>query len=160
MIPKIGKAYTDEGTRDEVTERANKVDRELGEYMSHAERNCRKIKAGVIPFSPESSIWIERTQVYRSLLRYHDGRIRNIGNLKRKAHKVNINDAMHISVEEIKRRLEFCEQQNEYFKQHGKIHHRQHLQRRLKVARDKNNDTAEKPILRIIRRERDQQFWQ
>ena len=122
MIQKIGKAYTAGGTRDDITERANKVDKELGEYMNHAERNCRKIRAGVIPFSPESSIWIERTQVYQSLLRYHNGRIRNIGNLKRKARKVNINDAMQVSVDEIKRRLEFCEQQNEYFKQHGKAH--------------------------------------
>ena len=75
MIQKIRKAYTDKGTRKEVTKHANKVDRELGEYMRHMEKNCRKIRAGVIPFFPESLIWIERAQVYRSLLRYREGQI-------------------------------------------------------------------------------------
>jgi len=159
MIQKIGKAYTDAGTRDEVTTRARKVDGELGEYMTHAERNCRRIKSGVIPFSPESAIWIERTQVYRALLRHRAGQIRNVGNLKRKARKVNITDAMNITVDEIKRRIDFCEQQNEYFKRHGKYYRRQHLKRRLQAARERENDVAEKQILSIIHRERDQRFW-
>jgi hypothetical protein len=87
MIQKIGRAFTEKGTRAEVEEQARKVDRELGEYMSHSKNNCRTIKLGVIPFSPESAVWIERLQVYKSLLRYHNGQIRNIGNLKRKAQK-------------------------------------------------------------------------
>jgi hypothetical protein len=158
MIQKIGKAYTEEGTRAETEGQARKVDKELGEYMSHSERNCRPIKSGVIPFLPESAVWIERTQVYRLLLRHREGRIRNVGNLKRKAWKVNINDAMRIPVDEIQRRIDFCEQQNEYFKRHGKYHRRQHLKRRLQEARDRENDKAEKQILAIIHREREQWF--
>ena len=41
MIQKIGKAYTNGGTRAEVEERARKADRELGDYMSHTEKHCR-----------------------------------------------------------------------------------------------------------------------
>jgi hypothetical protein len=140
MIQKIGRAFTEEGTHAEVEERARKVDRELGEYMSHSENNCRTVKSGVIPFSPESAVWIERSQVYKSLLRYHNGQICNIGNLKRKAQKVNIYDAMMISVDEILRRIFFCEQQIEYFKRHGKYHRKQHLKKRLQEARDRENN--------------------
>ncbi len=65
------------------------------------------------------------------------GQIWNVGNLKQKAQKVNITDAMSIMVDEIKRRIVFCEQQNEYFKRHGKYYHQQHLTRRLQAARER-----------------------
>jgi hypothetical protein len=51
--------------------------------MLNAEKKCRRIKSGRIPFSPEAALWIWRTQVYRSLIRYHDGLMQNRGNLKR-----------------------------------------------------------------------------
>ncbi len=94
--------------------------------------------------------------MYWSLLRHREGPIRNMGNLKRKARKFNINDAMRIPVDEIQRRLDFCEQQNEYFKRHGKYHRRQYLKRRLQEAQDRENNEAEKQILAIIHQERNQ----
>ena len=47
------------------------IDAEQEQYMKGAERKCRRIKSGRIPFSPESSKWIRRAQVYRSALRFH-----------------------------------------------------------------------------------------
>merc|ERR1712155_481212 len=61
------------------------LDKESGDYMRHAERHCRRIKSGRIPFSPQAAVWIRRAQVYRSVLRYHAGKIRNRGNLRRAA---------------------------------------------------------------------------
>jgi hypothetical protein len=66
---------------------------------------------------------------------------------------------MRIPVEEIHPRITFCEQQNEYFKYHGKYHRNQHLKTRLQEAWRKNNEEAEKQILAIIQRERDKSFW-
>ncbi len=63
----------------------NKLDKQMAELMANAERKCRKIKSSRIPFSPEAAIWIRRTLVYKSLLRYHQGLIRNRGNLNRTA---------------------------------------------------------------------------
>ena len=83
-----------------------------------------------------------------------------MGNLKRKARKININDGMSITVDEIKRRINLCEQQNKYFKHHGKYYWQQHLKRRLQVAWERENNVAKKQILAIIHRERDQHFWQ
>ena len=47
--------------------------------MHAVEKKCWRVKSGRIAFSPEASKWIRRVQVYRSLLRLHAGRIRNMG---------------------------------------------------------------------------------
>ncbi len=64
-------------------EKLNAINQEGHDYMRHAEKTCRKIKSCRIPYSPEASIWIQRAQVYHSILRWQRGRIRNKGNLKR-----------------------------------------------------------------------------
>ncbi len=40
------------------------IDRELGDYMQHAEKKCQQIKLVRIPFLPEASLWIKQTQLY------------------------------------------------------------------------------------------------
>ncbi len=85
LIERVGKAHKSSRSRQKVTKRINKFDRELGDYMQHAEKKCQWIKLGRIPFLPEASLWIKWTQVYHSLLRNHAGKIRNWGNLKQAA---------------------------------------------------------------------------
>ncbi len=51
----------------------NKIDQEVSSYMTHAERKCRKIKNGVIPFSPEAAIWLRRRHTYLRLLNRAEG---------------------------------------------------------------------------------------
>jgi hypothetical protein len=77
----VNAASSDE-TKEVILE-LNKLDKEGEAYMKHAEKKCRKLKLGCIPFSPEVSLWIPQFQVYRSLLRWHAGKIQNRGNLKR-----------------------------------------------------------------------------
>jgi hypothetical protein len=55
-------------SRDTTQRELNKIDRQSKELMLNAERKCRRIKSGRIPFSPEAALWIRRTQVYRSLV--------------------------------------------------------------------------------------------
>jgi hypothetical protein len=55
-----------------VKERTDVIDGEKKQYMAHAEKKCRRIKSGRIPFSPDSAVWIRRRQVYNSILRFHD----------------------------------------------------------------------------------------
>jgi hypothetical protein len=68
----------------------NKLDQQNNDIMMNLEQKCKCIKSGHIPFSPESVLWIQHAQVFRSLLRYHHGLIRNIGNLKRMARRCGI----------------------------------------------------------------------
>ncbi len=127
--------------------------------MRHAEKKCWKIKSGRIPFSPEASLWISRTQVYWSLLKYHTERIRNRGNLKRMACRCNIPDAMSLSICKIDMRLKVCISQCNYFRKHGKAYQRKHLFQCLDASKEKEDDKAAKQILAIIHREKDRSFW-
>lgn len=77
-------------TAREAKRRLEVIDEEGVQYTQNAERKCPKIKSGRIPFSPESSIWIRRRQVYYSLLKYRKGKIRNRSNLRRSAQHCGI----------------------------------------------------------------------
>jgi hypothetical protein len=105
--------------------------------MHYAKKKYQKIKSGRVMFSPEASLWIRRTQVYSSLLKYHARRIRNGGNLKQTVRWCNIPDAMSLSIEEIYFRLKACVNQCNYFKKHGKYYQQKHLYNRLEAAKEK-----------------------
>jgi hypothetical protein len=57
----------------------DKIDQQSKEFMVRAEKKCRKVRCGRIPFSPEASMWLKRTQFYRTLLSYWAGKKTNIG---------------------------------------------------------------------------------
>ena len=90
LFEQMGTAHRKSKSKASAIKHLNKLDKELGQYMRYAERKCRKIKSGRIPFSPEASLWMRRMQVYQSLLKYHAGRIKNRGNLKRAARRCQI----------------------------------------------------------------------
>jgi hypothetical protein len=113
----------------------NKLDQEGEQYMKHAEKKCRQIKSGRIPFSPEASLWIFQYQVYHSLLRWHARKIWNRGYLKQTARRCQIDSPFFLSVEEVKLQLVICKQKCNYFQKYGKQHHRQHLDQCLAVQR-------------------------
>jgi hypothetical protein len=45
-----------------------------------------------------------------------------------------------------------------YYRQHRKAYRKRHLKERLEVAREEENEEAERQILGIIKREREQAF--
>jgi hypothetical protein len=127
--------------------------------MRYAEKHCQKIKSGRIPFSPEASLWIRRTQVYQPLLKYHAGKIRNRGNLNRMARRCNIPGAFSLSIKEIYFRLKACVGKWEYFRRNRKYYRRKHLYNQLDTTKEKEDEEATKQILAIIRREKDKSSW-
>jgi exonuclease III len=142
-----------------VKEKMDKVDVVATECMIHAEKKCRKLKCGSIPFSPEASLWIKRTQFYRSLLRFHSGKGRNRGNFKRAARRCKISKPFSLSREEVAAKLRECRAQCNYFRVHGQKYRTQHLNKRLEAARERQDEEAERRILQIMRREKDRAFW-
>jgi hypothetical protein len=108
---------------------------------------------------PEALIWIRRTQVYRTLLKYHAGKIRNRANLKRAAQCCGIPLPLSIPIPEIYIRLQICISQCDYFHKHGQSYCRKHLSRRLSEARAREDEEAEQQILAIIQKEKDRSFW-
>ena len=130
-------------SKEKKKEVLDKVDEEAKDNMLHAEKHCRKIKCGKIPFSPEASLWIKRTQFYRSLLRFWTGKSKNRGNLKRAACRCSVRQPFSLSPEQIGARLRECKAQLRFFKVHGQRFRNQHLNRRLEAARDKRDEESE-----------------
>lgn len=179
-IPRIANAYTSKveekivehrlnsrllkverecGTTAELRVALDKIDADSKQYMLHAEKKCRKMKSGKIPFSPEASVWIRRRQAYESLLKLKDRKIRNKSNCKRAALRCGIDKPLTLTRAEIISRLEVCEERCQYFERHGHRYRRKHLQNRLSIAQKKGNRVAEEQILAIIQREKERSFW-
>lgn len=159
LIERCGETHESSDVKEIVQEKINTIDAERKQYMINAEKKCRRIKSGRIPYSPQSSIWIRRSQVYRSLLKFHAGKIHNKSNLKRTARRCGIHRPMQLSLKEIRLRLRVCKEKCKYFRKHGQRYRRKHLNKCLEKARDKADDAAEKKILAIIQREKDRSFW-
>jgi len=159
LIEKLGLAHTMSRSSVLVKERLDSIDEESKQFMKHAEKNCRRIKSGRIPFSPEASLWIKRTGIYRNLLRYHAGKKVNRGNLKRAARRCGIAAPFRLDLIEIRTRLKICKEKCHFFRKHGHRYRRQHLQRRLVAAQKRHDEVAEKSILEIIENEKQRAFW-
>ena len=96
--------------------------------MKSAEKKCRKIRSGVIPFSPDAAKWIRRLQVYKSLLGFLHGKGRNRGNLRRAAYRAGIPQPFRLREVDILARIQICEEHCSYYKSNGKPHRRRLLQ--------------------------------
>ena len=159
LIERLHEAHTGDYTAEERAKRVIIIEEEGKAYMRHAEKICRKIKSCRIPFSPEAALWIRRVQVYHSLLRYHKGRVKNRGNLKRAARRCNIPHPLSLTIAEIYDRLKECKREWTFFQEHGKRFRRKHLNARLRLAQEKEDEEAINKISAIIQREQQQNFW-
>jgi hypothetical protein len=56
LIERMGKAHCKCISKESAIRSLNKLDEELGQYMRYAEKKCRKIKSGRIPFLPKASL--------------------------------------------------------------------------------------------------------
>ena len=99
IVEIVGQAYDTSTLKETLKIKLDKIDDEQKDYMLHAEKKCCRIKSGRIPFSPDSSKWIRRAQVYRSILRFHAGKIRNRSTLKQAAKRCGVCNplSMHLS---------------------------------------------------------------
>jgi hypothetical protein len=159
LIERLHEAHMGDYTAAERAKRVTKIDEEGKAYMRHAEKICRKIKSCRIPFLPDAALWIRRVQVYYSLLRYHRGRVKNRGNLKRAARRCNIPHPLSMTIAEIYDRLKECKQECAFYEEHGKRFCRKHLNARLQLAQEREDEEAFKKKGAIIEREKQRNFW-
>ena len=69
IVHKVQRLLGDGLSEVELKRGLDALDVEMRQYMYAAEKKCRRVESGRIPFSPEASKWIRKAQVYRSLLR-------------------------------------------------------------------------------------------
>ena len=129
LVDKLAEAHQSGLTTESLQLVLDKLDEISKECMVNAEKCCRKIRNGKIPFSPEASLWIKRCQFYHSLLRFWAGKVKNKGNLKRAARRCKVANAFHLTTNEISQRLDECKKQCKYYEIHGQQYRTKHLNR-------------------------------
>jgi hypothetical protein len=159
LLERLHDAHTGEYTPEERTSKVIKINEEGKAYMQQAEKNCRKIKRCEIPYSPEGSIWIRQAQVYYSLLCFHQGKVKNQGNLKRTASCCNIPNQLSLTAAKILERLKACKKECLFYQEHGQRFCKKHLANRLKITQEKEDEEAITKIGAIIQREQQRSFW-
>jgi hypothetical protein len=159
LIERMGELHESCRSKKKFRRGMNRLDGESMALMTNAKKQCLKIKSGRIPFLPVAALWIRCTQVFCLLIRYHEGLIRNRGNMKQTAHCWGIKNCLSIPIEEICIRLKVCTAKCDYFRKNGKYYCRKHLYKCLQEAKDVVDDQREKEILDVIQREKDQSFW-
>jgi hypothetical protein len=159
LIERIGVINESTKSRQWKQKKMNNLDQECMQYMLGIENKCRKLRSGIIPFSPEAVRWIRRAQVYRSLLQLQSGRRKNIGNLKRLAKRVGIDRPTQMSRGEILVRLRLCEDKCQQLKRTGWMVRRKFLRERTQLATKRDDLVTATKILAIIQREKDRRFW-
>jgi hypothetical protein len=115
LLKRMVAAALSGASKSDLAQTLNKLDQEREVYMKHVERKCRWLKSGRIPFSPEALLWIHQCQVYRSLLRWHNGQLWNHGNSCRTARQCQINAPFQLTVEDIKLHMVICKEKCNYF---------------------------------------------
>ena len=73
LIERAGEAHENSTSDEQAEEKLQALDQERKDYMVHAEKKCRRIKSGRIPFSPEAVEWLLKKQVFQTLLRCMQG---------------------------------------------------------------------------------------
>jgi hypothetical protein len=159
LLERLYDAHTGKYSNDKQARKIILIDKEEKAYMRRVEKICRKIKCCRIAFSPEAAIWIRRVQVYYTILRFHKGKTKNRGNLKRTARRCNIANPLQIPIKEIVLRLEACKKECLFYRKHGKRFRFKHLEERKKVAKDNGDKEAFTSISAIIKREHQRDFW-
>jgi hypothetical protein len=105
LLERMVTIATSNQPKADIAKALNKLDKEGEAYMKHKEKKSCRLKSDCIPFSPEASLWIWQSQVYRSLLRWHAKKVHNRRNLQRTAWRCQINAPFQLTVDDIKLRL-------------------------------------------------------
>jgi hypothetical protein len=150
LLKRLSNAHTGGYSAEETARRVIAINEEGKSYMRHAEKICRKIKCCQIPFSPKASIWIQRVQVDYSLLCFHQGKIKNQGNLKRAARRCNIPDLLSL--------FKACKKECAFYQEHGQRFRRKHLNMQFRIAKEQEDKEAFQKISSIIQQEHQRNF--
>jgi hypothetical protein len=96
--------------------------------------------------------------VYYSIIRWHEGKIQNKGNLKRAARRCNIQNLLGMSMTEVLLRVEECKQECKFYQEYGRRFQNKHLAERMQLAQERNDEEVFKKIRDIITREKQRLF--
>jgi hypothetical protein len=146
----------------EVTVKAvfNKWDKELEEFILSSERKaCGKVFSGAFDSSPIFSFWLRRVRLWRKVKQHKLSPRPDPRNLYPDLKAQGYPKPSEMSMEVINARLIALEEKLEEQKLKADELRKDHLIRRLDIAKEKGDEEAIKAIKRIIKKERKMKSW-
>lgn len=137
-----------------------KLDNVIEEIMLQSEQKCRIIYPAHYEFSPVIKRWLDRCHALRWLLRYHQGKNVNGGNMRRFAQRNGITNPMSLSVESlVQMYLESKEQARFYMSQSPWLR-KKFLNDKKNEAIDQGNSQEANRVKEMLRTEAQRKTWQ
>ena len=145
----------DQMRKKDIKIAADRIDRSCTNAINYAEKRCRNLKMGEVPWSVELSEAGRLIQLWNLVLRKKYGRNVSSTYIKRVAKKCKVHNPMQLSIEDC-----ICERNNasklyRSIKKDAKAHRKQFI---LKLAEDhaaEGNESVGNAVRRIIRTEED-----
>ena len=137
----------------------NKIDKQITELMTCAEKRCRMLFKNDYEFSPNVRYWIERGRAIRALIKLKLGRECNAGNVKRAARRAGIENPLSCDRRELHDLYHACKQRCKEMLASSPWLRKQFLNRKLQDALDEGKQEEAKQIKDILRNERQRANW-
>ena len=141
---------------DQASKAMEAIERVISEGMAHAEKKCRKIHAGEVPFSPKLAKAGRKIKLWRLVIRHKQTNRVNTITIRRVAKKCNLKRVLAVSLRTARNKLE------EAWKKYKKLKKSAHRLRTefLYEQEDKAQSQQSKRAIRMIRRhEESRRSW-
>ena len=131
----------------------NKIDSSITNSILHAERKCRKLKAGTVPYSPELSNIGKVINVWNNVLRKKRGCNISSTYIKRISKKAGISKPMDLSMEDCIKERNLASKKYRKLKRVAKKNRIQFIQDLATQQSERGNESISNAINRINRNE-------
>ncbi|KAK1748959.1 hypothetical protein QTG54_000898 [Skeletonema marinoi] len=146
-------------TKD-VEEGMEKLDNLVEEIMLQAEGQCRIIYPAHYEFSPAVKGWLDKCHALQWLLRYHQGKKVNGGNMRRFAMRNGIKHPMRLSVTDLVEMYHNCKEQARHYMAQSPWLRKTFLYDKMNVAIDQANSDEANRIKGMLKAEAQRKTWQ
>jgi sentrin-specific protease 1 len=144
----------------DVEEGMEKLDNLVEEIMLQAEGQCRIIYPAHYEFSPAVKGWLDKCHALQWLLRYHQGKKVNGGNMRRFAMRNGIKHPMRLSVTDLVEMYHNCKEQARHYMAQSPWLRKTFLNDKMNVAIDQGNSDEANRIKGMLKAEAQRKTWQ
>jgi len=131
----------------------NKIDNSITNSILYAEKRCRKLKAGKVPYSPELSRVGKEINVWNNVLRKKRGCNISSTYIKRIAKKSDISHPMSLTIEDCIKERQSASRRYKKLKRNAKQNRIQFIEELATQQAERGNESISNAINRINRNE-------
>ena len=136
---------------------ADPADQAAIEQMDAIDMEVTQLQS--VKFSLPVKHWVKKRWGYPGLLQLHDGRCRNVGNIKRFTLKVGIPEGRDLIRQQVLDGITYCTQRLSELKPQDTILRKAHLSECVIAATERGDIGRRRGVLRVISSEEQKSIW-